>query len=220
VLSLGFDEEYLARLPAAPRTTLTRYNLIAPFDGTVVEKHITLGEVLKPDSEAALFGVADLRTVWVDLHVPQIDLLRVQPGQHALVSAGDGIPPVACVIEYVGPVIGAETRTALARATIANTAGVYRPGLFVTARVALERVAVPVCVPSDAVQIVDGEPCVFIQQGHGFLPRPVVTGIRDDQFIQIHSGMNAGEPYVARGAFTLKAILATSGLDSHAGHGH
>jgi len=220
VISLGFGDEYLERLPTAPRNTLTRYNLVAPFDGTVVEKHITLGEVLKPDSEETLYGVADLRTVWVDLQIPQVDLPRVQPGQRAVVSAGGGIPPVVCVIGYVGPVIGEETRTALARAVITNTAGVYRPGLFVSAHVVLDTVDVPVRVEKDAVQIVDGATCVFAKEGAGFLPRPVATGMADAQFIQILSGLNPGEQYVARGAFTLKAKLATSGLGSHAGHGH
>ncbi len=46
--ALGFSHEYLVQLPNHPNTAFTRYEIVAPFDGTVIEKHITLGEALQP----------------------------------------------------------------------------------------------------------------------------------------------------------------------------
>jgi len=59
--ALGFPEPYLKELPQHPELNFTRYEIISPFDATVIEKHITLGEVLKDDTEA--FMIADLSDV-------------------------------------------------------------------------------------------------------------------------------------------------------------
>ena len=95
-----------------------------------------------------------------------------------------------------------------------------RPGLFVTAAVAIDSVQAEVIVPKNAVQTIDGKKCVFTKDAHGFEPIFVNLGQSDSDFVQITSGLTPGQQYVTKGAFELKSIIATSTLDSHAGHGH
>jgi cobalt-zinc-cadmium efflux system membrane fusion protein len=76
--ALGFSEEFLKQLPTHSEMSLTRYNMVAPFDGTVIEKHITLGEMIKDDVTA--YVVADLSSVWVNINVYQKDLLFIKKG--------------------------------------------------------------------------------------------------------------------------------------------
>ncbi|MCK5186311.1 MAG: efflux RND transporter periplasmic adaptor subunit, partial [Deltaproteobacteria bacterium] len=90
LLALGFSTKYLKDIPHDPNEILTKYEIIAPFDGRVIKKDITLGEVLREDNVA--FIVADLSTVWVDLSIYQKDLPHVREGQRVLISAGQGIP--------------------------------------------------------------------------------------------------------------------------------
>jgi cobalt-zinc-cadmium efflux system membrane fusion protein len=66
LLALGFSEPSLKQLVSEPETSLTRYEIVAPFAGTVIEKHLNVGEFVKDDTE--IFHVADLRTVWVSLN--------------------------------------------------------------------------------------------------------------------------------------------------------
>jgi len=47
--ALGFESDYVKKLPKQAVDQLTKYQMIAPFDGVVVEKHIVVGEVLSPD---------------------------------------------------------------------------------------------------------------------------------------------------------------------------
>jgi cobalt-zinc-cadmium efflux system membrane fusion protein len=89
LLALGFSTKYLKDIPHDPNEILTKYEIIAPFDGRVIKKDITLGEVLREDNVA--FIVADLSTVWVDLSIYQKDLAYVREGQRVLISAGQGI---------------------------------------------------------------------------------------------------------------------------------
>jgi cobalt-zinc-cadmium efflux system membrane fusion protein len=101
-----------------------------------------------------------------------------------------------------------------------NSTGVFRPGLFITARVAIDNIEADVIVPKDAIQTLDGKKCVFIKDEHGFEPTFVNLGQSNTGFVQVTSGLDPGQQYVTKGAFELKAKIVTSTLDSHAGHGH
>ena len=89
-----------------------------------------------------------------------------------------------------------------------------------TGTVVTEHASVPVLVPADAVQLVEGLPVVFVDTAEGFVTRDVSVGRRSDGNVEITDGLTAGEHYVSRGAFNLKARVVTSSLGAHAGHGH
>lgn len=213
--ALGFSHEYLKRLPDQPDVSYTRFEVVAPFAGTVIEKHITLGEAVKEDAQ--IFTVADLRTVWVNLSVYQKDMPLVRRGQSVLISPGQGISDVRGEISYIDPVIGEETRTALARVVLQSRGGTLRPGLFVTGTVTVDSVPVPVRVPKSSVQTVDGKPSAFVATEEGFVPVPVTVGRSDDTHVEITAGLDPGTAYVTRGAFTLSAELSKGAFgDAHA----
>jgi cobalt-zinc-cadmium efflux system membrane fusion protein len=218
--ALGVSDDELSTLTASHEAgALTRHELRAPISGTVIELHLALGETVGEDSD--VLTIADLSTVWIDLDVPQIDLGSVREGQRITISAsGIGIPDATAVIDFVSPVIDEKTRTTLARVEIPNVGGHWRPGLFVTAHAASEQLEVPVMVPKDAVQSLEGETVVFVPEGDAFESVPVVLGRSNGTHVEIVSGLGQGERYVVEGAFALKAESVTSGLDSHAGHGH
>jgi len=219
--ALGLTSNDLARLPTLPDDQLTSLEIVAPLDGTIIEKHLTIGEVLKEESdEHANFVIADLRTVWANLRVFPTDLARVRAGQPVLISTGDDLPAIHTTIGYVGPLVLEDTRTALARIVVTNTGGMFRPGLFITGKVTIGTVAAAVCVPSAAVQTIANKPIVFIQDAHGLEPRSVTLGAADATRVEITAGLQPGERFVTRGAFELKAKTITAGMDSHAGHGH
>lgn len=197
---------------------LSWYALRAPFNGTVIEKHISLGEKLGDDAGA--FTIADLSSVWVDLAVYQKDLPYVKKGQKVFISAGSGIPDVAGTIACMIPLIGEKTRTALARVVLPNPEGHLRPGLFVTAKVSAEGIDVPLLIPKTAPQILEEKTVVFVQTDEGLEARVVSLGGCSQTHVEVLAGLSPGQRYVVKGAFELKAKIVTSGLGAHAGHGH
>jgi cobalt-zinc-cadmium efflux system membrane fusion protein len=214
--AIGFSEEYLASLPAHPDVAYTQYEIKAPINGTVIEKHTTLGEVLKDDTTA--FVIADLSSVWVNINVYQKDMPFVHKGQSVMISAGGLIPDSKGIISYVSPISGEETRTAVARVVLPNPKGILRPGLFVTAKVVIDDVTVPLLTPKTAL-ITEGEQKqVFVETPEGFKLKPVTIGKGNDTHVEITSGMKPGEKYVSKGAFTLKAQLQKGAFGE--GHGH
>jgi len=197
------------------------YALIAPLDGTIIEKHINIGEVLRDDSQA--FVIADLSTLWVNVTVYARDLVRIRSGQPVTVRA-DGVAESARgAIGYVGHVVGEQTRSAVARVVLENPGPAWRPGLFVTAEVAVEEVDAPVVAADDAVQTLEGKPVIFVQEGGAFEARPVVLGRKGGRSgeqggrrVEVVKGLAPGDRYVGKNSFLLKAELGKS----EAGHEH
>ena len=214
--ALGYSDDYLAQLPSHPDASYIRYEVIAPFDGVIIEKHAALGEVQKEDAES--FRIADLSTVWVNLGVYQKDIPSVRVGQPVVVSAGHGISDMTGEISYIGPLVGEQTRTATARVVLPNRGGQLRPGLFVTGRVTLSTVPVPILVSMTALQTIDEKTVVFVEDEDGFEPRAVTVGRSNGTHVEITSGLKSGQKYVSAGAFTLKAQLAKGSFGD--GHGH
>lgn len=212
--ALGFSETFLGKLPEHSDVDFTRYEIRAPFDGIVIEKHITIGEVLNAETEA--FVISDLNTVWVNLSVYQKDLPFIQIGQKATISAGHGLPEAEGTISYLGPMVGEKTRTAPARVVLPNPDGRWKPGLFANARVAVSEMEAGIVVPKTAIQTMDGQPVIFVRTEEGFEPRVVSPGKSNDVNIEVISGLQEGERYAGKGAFTLKAEIGKEAF----GEGH
>lgn len=208
-------------LGAVARQTEERlgwYPLRAPFDGTVIEKHLTLGE--KRSDDSGVFTIADLSSVWVNIAVYQKDLSYVREGMEVTVSAGVDMPYAHGAIEYVAPVLDERTRTAQARVVLSNPNGELRPGLFVNAEIPIGQESAPVVIPKSAVQRMGEETVVFLETPEGFKPVVVSLGRSNNSRVEVLSGLVVGQRFVTQGAFELKAKIVTSGLDAHAGHGH
>ena len=196
--------------------SLAPYELKTLTAGTVIEKHVTRGEAVTRDSQA--FVIADLTSVWANLSVYQKDLSRVHVGQSVTISAGHDLPPATGKISYVTPTVDEETRTTTARVVLPNTKKRWRPGMFVTGRVIVERAKVPLAVPVAALQTIDDQPVVFVETDAGFQPRAVTLGHADDDYVEIRLGLRPDERYVSRGGLTLKAELSREQFGD--GHGH
>lgn len=210
--ALGVSDAALQQLAAHANTPLTRYEVVAPLAGTVIEKHIAVGEMLKDDTEA--FVVADLSTVWVDLNLSVKDLRLVRKGQR-VVMAADAAMQAEGTVSYLSPVVSPETRTVVTRVLLPNPDGRWRPGLFVTATLSTSNTAVAVLIPKTATQTIDGQPSVFVQTPEGFSLRPVTLGRANETHVEILAGLQDGERYATTETFLLKAELG-KGSASHA----
>lgn len=185
--------------------SLAPYEITTSLAGTVIARHMTLGEPV--DRENSGFTVVDLRTVWIDITVYQQDIETIVPGEEAAIRLRRGSPAVKGTISYVTPVVDPHTRTATARLEIDNSSGSWRPGMFVMADITTDRIPCEILIPASAVQTIDGRKVVFVATNEGFIAQPVVIGRKGKTQVEIISGLEAGNDYVAQGGFTLKAEL-------------
>jgi cobalt-zinc-cadmium efflux system membrane fusion protein len=182
-----------------------RYELIAPFDSVVIEKHLAIGEVVNESSTA--FTLSDLSRVWATFGVAPRDLNKVVVGRSVTVSAPDLNAQVEGRISYVGSLLGEQTRAAAVRVVLANPEGAWRPGLFVSVDVTADKANAAVSLPESAIQSIEDKTSVFVRNDEGFELRPVKVGRRDGGYVEIVQGLAPGTQVAAAGSFTLKSEL-------------
>lgn len=196
--------------------SLSPFELHTLISGTVISKHITLGEAVARDRDS--YVIADLATVWIDISVYQHDINRIKVGQEAHIYVGHELEEDSGKISYVTPIVNEATRTATARVVLPNPHGTWHPGMFVTARITLQRSDVPIVIPRTALQSMHGESVVFVETATGFMPQDITVGRSDESQLEVLSGLTAGQRYVTKGGFTLKAEMAKESFGD--GHGH
>lgn len=204
----GLSQAEIERINPAHDPEVSLFAVTAPLSGTVVEKHLTLGELVGP--ETAVCTIADLSSLWIILNIYEKDIPRVHLGQQVEVEV-DAYPgrKFQGTLTYVGAMLDEETRTAEARVEIDNAAGELKPGMF--ARVALQTEVFTdvLAAPAAAVQREGKDQVVFVAQEDTVFSRRVVqVGRAFDGWIEITAGLQAGEQVVAQGSFNLKSELA------------
>lgn len=190
--------------------SLHPYEIRAQLAGVVLERDVAPGEFVSTDRPILTIG--NLGTVWVDLDVYRRDFTHLARGQRVWVDAEDGRAPAEETISYLAPIGAENSQTLIARAVLPNADGRWRPGQFVSARVLVREVAAAVAVPIGAVQRLGAGEVVFVVEGDVFEAQPVELGARDEESIEIVSGLEVDSPYAARGAFLLKAEVGRSSL--------
>jgi cobalt-zinc-cadmium efflux system membrane fusion protein len=195
--------------------SLSEYSIPAAMNGTVVSQDAAVGQAV--DHETVLYTVADLSTVWVDFPIYPQAAGRIQRGQSVHVHSESG-PPLAGhgTVRYVGPLLEQDTRVSYGRIVLDNRDRRWQPGLYVTVRVVVERVEVPVAVPEDAIVRMSEGQAVFRAEGNRFEPQPVVTGRSDGRVTEIVAGLEPGARIVVKNAFLLKAELGKT--EAHHDH--
>jgi membrane fusion protein (multidrug efflux system) len=168
----------------------------APFSGMVVERSVTAGEYVRADSPVAtLVAVDSLR---VEITVPEADLPNVKQGMMVdfRTSGGGESRVYHGKIRYVGPSVRKQSRDAVVEAVFANESHELRPGMFVTARLALGEQTLP-AVPATAVRAEGALRHVFVAVGGRLEDRLVQAGDAREGEVPIVSGVKTGEQVVA-----------------------
>jgi membrane fusion protein, heavy metal efflux system len=181
--------------------------LRAPFDGRVIMRNITRGEVV--EMEQKLFTIADLSDVWVVGNVPEKDIQFIRKDQkvNVIVSAY----PHAIIpgtITYIGDVLNPATRTMRLRVTVSNQDRLLKPEMFATVLVYAAATPDALTVPLEAVQNGPTGTMVFVQRGtNDFEVRTIKVGSEQGEVVTVLEGVSVGEQVVTKGSFVLKSEM-------------
>ncbi|MEH6422178.1 efflux RND transporter periplasmic adaptor subunit [Pseudomonas sp. CGJS7] len=189
--------------------SLTTYSIAAPISGVVLARNAAVGEVAVEGT--ALFEIADLSTLWVDLHVFGADASHLRPGLPVTVMRMGDDNGVDTTLDRILPGTATASQSTVARASIKNADGLWRPGSAVRARVTVEQLPVNLAVPLTALQRMDDSDVVFVRDGERYSARPVKLGRRDARRAEVLSGLKAGEQIVVEQSFLIKADIEKAG---------
>ena len=147
-----------------------RLEVRAPFEGTVVERNIAVGDIVETTTD--LFKIADLRqlAVWAYVYEEDLPLLLSVPSPvpwSIRVKTDPQIGRLDSSIEEIGDIIDPSQHTALVTGRVGNAQGRLRAGQFITATVELPSEPGELEIPTSAVVEDGDESVVLIQPAAG-----------------------------------------------------
>lgn len=180
----------------------------APFNGTVTERLHNPGDLVGPGDKDPILRLIDPKQVQLTATVPAADITRFAIGATARAvaegppSRGVAITELLRVVSRPIPEAGATTVTiTLAFDTPTDVAPGTQVGVEIDGE---QRSNVPL-VPAVAVLKEAGKaPEVVVAVGNIAQRRSVVTGLEDSQYIEIRSGLKAGELIITQGHSNLR----------------
>ena len=191
--------------------SLTTYSITAPISGVVMARTASVG--MSAAEGAPLFEIADLSTLWVDLHIFGRDAGHIEAGVPVTVSRLSDGASEQTTLERVLPGTATASQSTIARASLRNADGRWRPGSAVKARITVDRAAVGLVVPVTALQTAEDRDVVYVQQGDVYHTRPVKLGRRDAERVEVLEGLKTGEQVVVSQSFLVKADMEKSTVE-------
>ncbi|THF61467.1 efflux RND transporter periplasmic adaptor subunit [Pseudothauera nasutitermitis] len=197
---------------------LRRMTLSAPFDGVVGIRQVSVGGFVKDGD--ALVNLEDISVLKVDFRLPETLLPRLRPGQ-ALEVSSDSLPGerFSARVDAIDPLVDAQGRAVLIRASLANPEGRLRPGMFARVRLILAERPRVVVVPEEALVPLPGDVQFVYRVEDGVARRvDVRTGMRREALVEVVDGLAEGDPVVTAGHLRLRdgarvRVVAAGGAD-------
>lgn len=188
---------------------LSQVEMRAPFPGTIEESVYGVSERLKQGDRQ--FVLADTSRLWVSADLRETDwkALGIHPDTPLTVES-PALPgeKFTARVYYVGREVSPVSNAVPLVASLENGDGRLRPGLFVRVAIPLEDETEMLAVPERAVMEHERRKFVFVDEGAGrFRRADVKTGRETDSWVEIRSGLKAGDRVVTQGAFLLKSEL-------------
>lgn len=208
---MGMRDDSIQRL-SHTRAIDSVLPVLASADGTLIERHVSAGQVIQPSD--ALYTIADLSRVWVVAEAPEQDARWVNAGDAAeaeIPAASDA--PLSGRVSYVADLLDPDTRTATVRMELANPQHALKPQMLATLLVR-KHAATSLLLPDAAVVREENRDYVFVEQSPGqFSLRLVSLAARSGEQRRVLDGITAGERVVVRGAFHLNNERRRSELE-------
>lgn len=192
----------------------------APISGVIAESNATPGSTVEEGQ--LLYRIVALDRVHVVGAVPEQHLARLENSTSAEIDVpGLATPLTTTRLVSIGRVVDPQKRSVPITFELAKPPASVAVGQGVTLRLITAPKANEVAIPADAVIDDGGQPIVFVQAGgESFERRPVrVGGAREGGFVQIVSGLEAGERIVTRGAHLVRLAALSPQTPGH-GHVH
>ncbi len=211
LLNYGLPEEQISETTET-RSTSSHLQVLAPFSGTLVERHAVAGEAVKPGD--TLFTLADLSSMWLELAIPEDKIAPLEIGDpvEATFDAYPGVNAHGRLI-WLASSIDEQSRMMKARAIASNPGSILKHGMFGQVRFSPQQNHQGLHVPVDALHDFDGKSFIFIRLSDDlFEIRRVTLGGKDTTRVEILEGVTAQEDVVTAHSFTLKSEFLKSRL--------
>jgi len=175
----------------------------SPINGVVAERSVYEGDIVPAGTP--LLVVMDTSKVILRLHIPQSEASQLHIGDPATLNVpgiGGGVP---ARVSIISPATDPNSTTVEVWLEADNPHRALIPGTSVSATIVVRKIPDALVVPESAILVGDNGANTVMVVGPDSIARskPVVTGVRDGNLVQILSGIHAGEQVIVEGGFGL-----------------
>lgn len=208
VTAANLDAAKAARDSASARVRATQSRITdrtirAPFAGVLGLRKVSVGSLVRPGD--VITTLDDISQIKVDFTVPEVQLSAIKKGGSVRVSVA-AFPErkFSGTIESIDTRIDPLSRTISVRAIIPNTDGALIPGMLMTMGIESNK-RIALAVPEQCLVPIEAKQYVFIvAKDNTAERREVALGARQPGFVEILSGVRAGEKVVVDGTLRLR----------------
>lgn len=171
----------------------------APITGVVLEQLVSTGEAVS--AAAPLYRVAELKPLWLEIHVPVDQIGTLTAGARVL------LPRIGTegTIITIGRMVHEEDQGVLVRAEVADGTERLRPGQFVEVQLMRAADEAGWRVPASAVVRYAGSAYLFVAREGGFAAVPATVQAEEEKSAVVAADLHPGDRVAASGVVALKA---------------
>lgn len=184
------------------KNNMGRIKLYSSIKGIVLKKNAEKGQAVLPG--VFLFEIGDYDSAYIRADVLVDDIRKIELGQKAVISGevlnDEIIPGEVC---YIAPKadskvssLGIEQQRVEVRIKFDNKELKLKPGYTLDIDIAVREKSNTLYVPDKSVFEMNGKDSVFVVRNNRLEPRVIVSGIENDDFIEVVSGVSEGETVV------------------------
>lgn len=187
------DEQAIADAKAAvanAEENASRYQIVAPFSGTVLGIYNRVGDRVSSGTNAIV--IADISSLKIQVSVSEVDVNQIAPGQAVSITV-DAAPDAA----YSGQVdqlisLGSSNSgvvTFPVIVSIPNPDPALKPGMSAAVNIIVAEHADAILVPNKAIRVANGKRTVTVMNGGGQIQQVEVTiGLTNETYSEVTSG--------------------------------
>ena len=212
VSKLQADEAALALAQA----TLSKALLVAPFDGIIGLRKVSVGDYVNPGQDLA--NIEDIESLKVDFRIPEIYAMQIKVGQEVVIRL-DAIPGRTFTgkVYAINPAFDPNGRAIILRASMANRDGTLRSGMFARVALLIDEREEAVVVPESALIPVGQDHFIFRVVDDKAVMTKVKVGQRRKGQVEIVDGLEKDAVIVVEGALKLRDGAAVRTMAAKAG---
>ncbi len=182
-------------------TRIGETRIESPLDGYVIQRKLDPGALVGPPGGGSIITVVRMDVLRVFISINERLASKVAVGQEAVVTV-DALPgrTFRGSVVRLAPFFDPTTRTLDAEVQLSNTEGALRPGMYGRGSIILDRHKGATILPAVAMQMSDLDRYVFVVEGSRVHKKHVETGYDAGEWLEVTSGVQAGQDVVIAGA--------------------
>lgn len=197
---------------------MENFPVYATVSGTVTEKLVEQGDYIKQGQP--LLKIANLNNVWANFDVYENQIEQFKKGQEVnIITNAYPNKEFKGKVDFIDPILNTKTRTVKLRVVLNNKEAIFKPGMFVTAKVkATNSLSNEILtIPSSSVLWTGERSVVYLKTNQNepvFEMKEVTLGNKTGEFYEVLGGLSSGNEIVTNGTFTVDAAAQLKGKKS------